>query len=331
MSGPGRALVVVALTAIVAEGAVRAALAVPRVREGLGLRGHTALKLATEAGAFEPTGYIRYDQAAGWVPVPGAHPLDPHIEHVDADGMRVTRCATPPADAPRALAVGDSFTWGTDVADADAWPAAAEPAGCGAAFRNAAVPGYGPGQALRRMEQVLGHHPVQAVVFGWADADLPRTRMDTTWGYKPAFDAIDGRFTQTASLPDTWEAAHAQRVRVPRLVYLPRILAEQIADPQAADHAAAVAALREARRVAVAAGVPFLLLEIARPDLPSAVWAEVCADRDTWCVSPRDALAAASPPRGHSHFSAEELAVVGDVVADALAARFGALWDQRGR
>src|SRR5476649_157702 len=107
-------------------GLVIVSLAIGLIALELGLRAangwlgtwpNFVLAARTVLTGFQATQYVR-DDALGYVPRPGYATADVHI---DSDGFRVTGDA--PASGAPLLAVGDSYTYGEEVKDAETWPA----------------------------------------------------------------------------------------------------------------------------------------------------------------------------------------------------------------
>jgi GDSL-like Lipase/Acylhydrolase family len=104
-----------------------------------------------------------YDSELGYVPRPGASNFGPDRVNVDDNGLRKNgSLMTPPG--PPILAVGDSFTWGSQVGDDQSWPAHLEQM-LGRRVLNAGVNGYGVDQIVMRAERLVPiHRPVVVVV-----------------------------------------------------------------------------------------------------------------------------------------------------------------------
>ena len=119
---------------------------------------------ATEQSRF------MHDALVGYVPRP--------------DGFRPTE------EAPGVpiLAVGDSYTYGEEVGDNEAWPAQLQRL-TGQRVLNAGVSGYGFDQSVLRAEQIAATRRPAAIVVEFIADDIRRTEMRRQWGAeKPYFD-----------------------------------------------------------------------------------------------------------------------------------------------
>jgi hypothetical protein len=109
----------------------------------------------------------------------------------DANGLRRNGkddAALPATNA--ILAVGDSFTYGEDVADSETWPAELQRLSGRRAY-NAGVSGYGFDQAVLRAELVAERVRPANLVLAFIADDLRRNEMRRTWGAeKPYFDVV---------------------------------------------------------------------------------------------------------------------------------------------
>jgi len=111
-----------------------------------------------------------HDALVGYVPRP--------------DGFRPTE------EAPGVpiLAVGDSYTYGEEVSDNEAWPAQLQRLK-GQRVLNAGVSGYGLDQSVLRAEQIAAVRRPSAIVVAFIADDIRRTEMSRQWGAeKPYFD-----------------------------------------------------------------------------------------------------------------------------------------------
>src|SRR5438128_2007424 len=83
-----------------------------------------------------------HDSLLGHMPRPGASGIVSGAPvTIDADGLRYSGKNLPAGDGP-ILAVGDSYTWGEDVGDLEAWPAQLQRLS-GRRVLNGGVTGYG--------------------------------------------------------------------------------------------------------------------------------------------------------------------------------------------
>ncbi len=127
----------------------------------------------------------------GWVPTPGEHAHN-------AWGTRVTitqagtraNGAESPAGAP-VIAVGDSFTFGDEVDDADTWPAQLEGL-LATPVVNGGVFGYGLDQIALRAEALLARGRAAALVVSIVPNDVLRCEYAYRYAWKPYFSVQDG-------------------------------------------------------------------------------------------------------------------------------------------
>jgi lysophospholipase L1-like esterase len=118
---------------------------------------------------------------------------------IDANGLRNTGEAPVGAGGP-ILAVGDSFTFGEEVTDAEAWPAQLQRI-AGRRVINAGVSGYGFDQIVLRAEELAPLYKPGAIVVGFIADDIRRTEMRRLWGAdKPYYD-IDGQTLVLRNVP----------------------------------------------------------------------------------------------------------------------------------
>jgi hypothetical protein len=132
-----------------------------------------------------------YDARLGWVPTPGAHPKNvwKTTLSIEPDGTR-SNGAPPPPGLP-ILAVGDSFTFGDEVGDADTWPAQLEEQ-IAQPVRNAGVFGYGLDQIALRAEDLLAREPAAALLVSIIPNDVMRSEYAYRYAWKPWFSVRDG-------------------------------------------------------------------------------------------------------------------------------------------
>lgn len=130
-----------------------------------------------------------HDDRLGYAPKPGfrGSGAGGWTVTIDSDGFRTCRDA-PGADAGRAiLAVGDSYTFGEEVSDAETWPAQLQGL-VGRRVLNGGVSGYGFDQIVLRAEQLADRHKPSMLIAGFIADDIRRTEMRRQWGRnKPWF------------------------------------------------------------------------------------------------------------------------------------------------
>ena len=104
------------------------------------------------------------------------------------DGIRNNREPGGPPPTGGILAVGDSFTAGSEVSDAETWPAYLEGL-LGEPVLNAGVGGFGVDQAMLRAEQLIGKYRPKMVLFGILEQDILRVGFNRYGKPKPFFTA----------------------------------------------------------------------------------------------------------------------------------------------
>lgn len=118
------------------------------------------------AEARPPPGASHFDAELGWSTRPG-HVAEDGSVHVNAQGLRATReyATTRPDGVRRVLACGESFTFGEEVADGEAWTAQLEARVPELEVLNYGVGGYGTDQALLRVTREA-QGPIDALLVG---------------------------------------------------------------------------------------------------------------------------------------------------------------------
>jgi hypothetical protein len=136
-------------------------------------------------------GLIAYDEQLGWTTAPSQHEQNP-VYGVDPSGLRGNGLSTHPPGPP-VLLVGDSFTFGDEVSDADTWAARLQDT-LNRPVLNAGVPAYGIDQAVLRAERLLDQYRPTVVILSFISDDVSRTEFDYyPWGrgWKPYFAIVD--------------------------------------------------------------------------------------------------------------------------------------------
>ncbi len=182
-----RNLLLALLLAATSSSAVVAAAEIAlRLRHGglaaLPAPGAGALQIA-DAHSRYPTAY---DAQLGYAPRAGARGTAN-----DADGLREN--GRPRSDGVPILALGDSFTFGDEVDDADTWPAQLE-ARLARPVLNGGVFGYGLDQIVLRGEALLAG-PARAadvVILSVLPEDVLRCEFSYRYAWKPYFTVENG-------------------------------------------------------------------------------------------------------------------------------------------
>jgi len=109
---------------------------------------------------------------------------------ITSDGVR-SNGAPPPAAGPVVLAVGDSFTFGDEVDDAETWPSHLERL-LGRPVVNGGVFGYGFDQIALRAEQLLDRLAPEVLIVSIVADDVLRCEYSYRYAWKPYFEIVDG-------------------------------------------------------------------------------------------------------------------------------------------
>jgi len=109
---------------------------------------------------------------------------------IDGDGLRMTGTASA-GGRPPILAVGDSFTFGEEVADGESWPADLQRI-TGRRVLNGGVSGYGFDQIVLRAEALVPVYKPGAIVVAFIADDIRRTEMRRLWSADKPYFAPEG-------------------------------------------------------------------------------------------------------------------------------------------
>jgi lysophospholipase L1-like esterase len=141
-------------------------------------------------------GRMLHDERLGYVPRAGY--TAPGIT-IEENGLRSTGAAPAGAKAP-ILVVGDSFTFGEEVSDGEAWPSDLQRI-LGRRVLNGGVSGYGFDQIVMRAEALATLYKPKAIVVAFIADDIRRTEMRRMWSAdKPYFD-LDGDIVRLRNVP----------------------------------------------------------------------------------------------------------------------------------
>jgi hypothetical protein len=157
--------------------------------------------------ATEPVNLIRtteaidFDSEVGWVQKRNRQNIviGAYRENFGPFGNRLHK---PVADAGARpiLAVGDSFTFGSEVGADESWPALLEQI-TGTPVVNGGVGGYGVDQVVLWAERLAPVIKPRLIVFSFIPNDITRARMSVFSGAsKPFFRVVDGKL-QAENLP----------------------------------------------------------------------------------------------------------------------------------
>ena len=143
-------------------------------------------------------GRFAYDAELGFIPTPGFKSAD--IAY-DALSYRIGP-ALPEDEAaqPPVVALGDSYTHGDDVADAETWPAQLQVI-LHRPVVNAGVTAYGIDQTVLRAERAVAELKPAAMVIGFIPDDLRRAEMRRVWGTEKPYFTLEGNELKLHDVP----------------------------------------------------------------------------------------------------------------------------------
>ncbi len=139
-------------------------------------------------------GLAVYDPLLGWGMRPNftSEMSGPGAVNTIEYGLRRTTSGAEPLEPASILAVGDSFTAGSEVEDQESWPALLEER-LGKRVLNAGVGGYGTDQVILRAQQLLPHLMPSVLLVGiLAPDDIRRVGYASFGRPKPWFDIQNG-------------------------------------------------------------------------------------------------------------------------------------------
>ncbi|MGE4167296.1 MAG: hypothetical protein AB7E67_15045 [Xanthobacteraceae bacterium] len=138
------------------------------------------------------TGVMDFDELVGWRLK--ANLFKPNVPFTTGEfGLRMNANKIVPVQKGSILAVGDSFTAGSGVAEDESWPARLE-ARTGQPVANGSAGAYGVDQIVLRAEQLLPTVQPKILIVGILSQDSLRNSYSVYGGgYKPYFDIVDGK------------------------------------------------------------------------------------------------------------------------------------------
>ncbi len=186
-------LILVALSVIIALGGLEIATRLNRGVEWLTRWPNFVLK---QQARFEGElqGQFAFDPQLGFVSRPDFRSAE--ANH-DSQGFRVApggqELVTGGAAGAPILAIGDSFTYGAEVADGETWPALLQ-ADLKRKVLNAGVVGYGLDQIVLYAERLVAQEKPGLLVVGFIADDLQRSEYRRLWGKeRPYFELGPGK------------------------------------------------------------------------------------------------------------------------------------------
>jgi lysophospholipase L1-like esterase len=133
-----------------------------------------------------------HDPELGYMPRPGYARADAtHDTAPDGSGVRRTPAPAGLPERPVLLALGDSFTYGAEVGDADAWPSRLQ-ALVGIRVLNAGVPAYGLDQIVLRAERLARTVRPEAIIVAFIAGDVVRNELSRFAGFNKPYLIQEG-------------------------------------------------------------------------------------------------------------------------------------------
>jgi len=144
-----------------------------------------------------------HDPVLGWVQRPNLrfNPDRPDVSFTTGEyGVRMNQPEIRPLPNNAILAVGDSFTAGSEVGDAQSWPAQLERE-LGQAVVNAAVGGWGADQIVVRAEQLIPKLMPRLIIVSFISGDPERNQYRVYGGMSKSYFEIDKGVLVPMNLP----------------------------------------------------------------------------------------------------------------------------------
>ncbi|GAK53573.1 hypothetical protein U14_04839 [Candidatus Moduliflexus flocculans] len=161
---------------------------------------------------FDSVSPAVYDATSGWIPRTGSLSLWGKTVTILENGVRSNGLSsTNIPDAPRILAVGDSYTFGDMVEDHETWPAVLEQRS-GIRVINGGVFGFGVDQAFLRAKILLDVYQPNTLIFSLIPDDIYRAELSVRVGTnKPYFEIDNGKLVLRNSPVPQQTTTHRQR------------------------------------------------------------------------------------------------------------------------
>lgn len=152
-----------------------------------------AMRLLLLHQLFGFAGSAVRDPVLGRLPKPGivVHEPAAGLFSIGEHSVRLNHTPPPVAERPVIVAVGDSFTFGQDVADSESWPAALERV-LGSRVVNGGVNAFGLDQSVLRGERLSGIFAPDLLIVGFIPHNV--TRCEYAWflGHPKPYFELDG-------------------------------------------------------------------------------------------------------------------------------------------
>jgi len=131
---------------------------------------------------------VRYDAVLGWTLAPNIHGKSPKLTFTtDEHGNRLPSTEPRPLPLGGIVAVGDSFTAGSEVSDGESWPAVLEQLQ-GVPVVNAAAGAWGADQIVLQAERQIEAARPKTIIVSFLWHDILRAEYRTYGGaHKPYF------------------------------------------------------------------------------------------------------------------------------------------------
>lgn len=338
--GWGRWLAALLFSLALLELTVRLLLSVPEVRRplvhGVGPR---SSELGWLYAPAEENPHLRWDAQRGWVNQPGARQEWGWTVTVAPSGAREPAPARErEPGALRVAVLGDSFAFGSDMGDAQVFPAllAATP---GLDVVNLGVPGYDYGQMLLHYELEAGAWRPTHVLIGMVDVLIERSLADFFVYVRPMIPAERGLFepeNTPVPAPDVlrarwtarshawtllqaarWSAQHNTRAhRVQQEARSEALLRHLVDAVRAEGQTPWLVALPMAHEAALSEAQA---AELAQTRAERRWMEALCTDPAVWCTDGIDARFRAAHQQGATIAHAAHWSELGHrLVADAL-------------
>ncbi len=333
------------------ESASRLIVATPPLFERIAAEDDASYRLrwVRAPGRKSHTAYVMdaHHPTRGWTlernlrGVPG---LGPRRLSSNSRGLRgsAEHAVEKPPGVLRIAVLGDSFSFGEDVDDAETYASQLERLVPGSEVLNLGIHGYGHDQMLLYLrEEGLRYRP-DVVLLGFVQLDVPRNLLAFRDYAKPRFELVDGRLelrNTPVPEPEALAAAEPWRSKLLDLLQMLRARVEQRSGRAEARALALTAAILDeiARASAGAGAAPvFAYLPVAEemeqrdlaPTPRQRFFLDWCGERGARCLDLRERFAGRArsdaPPSVSGHWNAEEHRLAARALRDGLA-RLGLL------